>query len=141
MGELFRCDLRPAQPGGIEDDENLRQHHAVLRRTDTVMTGDDFYLSVDESAERKAFKLSTLLDVIGELLLHLGLHNASIDVLLTEIGQLDLCDDETMTHVSHGFVGHCCCDLVFSLCLRHLSSPPNHSFNACLAFLSFRGDS
>ena len=140
--QLLCGHLRAPQAGGVQNDKKLRQHTAVLCRTDAVVAGDNLDFAVDERAEREAFKLAPLFDVVGKLLLHLGLHNASVDVLLAEVGQLYFGNDQTGTHIGDRFILYgCAADLVFSRCFCHRSSLPNHSFNACLAFLSYKGDS
>lgn len=119
VGQLLRGDLGAGQTAHV-DNGNQFLDAGGAGTLDAVMSGDNLQPAIGQNKERQALQLAALLDVLRQLVLHLVLHNAGVDVLLFHEVDVHLGDNKARTHVIDYFV-------VFTLFSCHCFSFLSHS--------------
>ena len=91
-----------------------------------MVAADDFQLAIHQNKKRQAFQLSSLLDISGQLILHLVFHYPGVDVLLLNLIQRNLGDHQAGTHIIDYFASFDLLD-AFALFFCHSFSLLSHS--------------
>src|SRR5699024_8765522 len=131
VGQLLRCDLAARESAHIDDGDKLL-HTGGPCALDAVVAGHDLEASILLCQEGQTLKLATVLDIRRELVMHLLLHDAGIDVLLSHLIELYLCDDEASPHIVDFFISYCRCALLSC----HFFSLLSHSDSVAFSSLS-----